>query len=112
MRALRIGAVFVTEPGLGTLNHTLLSLRELARGGVGVVGVVINNARGIERDYIYDDNAAEIRRYMAGAPCVEIDNQYQDNIAEAPMCDNHLRSDGQNKYNEITGFCNAILSAH
>ena len=37
--------LLVTRPWLGTINHTLLSLRELRRAGVAVMGVVFNSCR-------------------------------------------------------------------
>lgn len=39
--ALAVPAVLVTSPGLGTLNHTALSLEALERRGVECAGVVI-----------------------------------------------------------------------
>jgi dethiobiotin synthetase len=41
---LGLPVVLVARPGLGTLNHTFLSLRELARAGVPVLGVVFSAA--------------------------------------------------------------------
>ncbi|MDX1681691.1 MAG: dethiobiotin synthase [Phycisphaeraceae bacterium] len=45
-------AVVVSRPGLGTLNHTTLTVRALERAGVEVVGVVIN---GHDPDAAHDD---------------------------------------------------------
>src|SRR5438045_7818207 len=39
---LKIPAVVVARPGLGTINHTLLTVEALRRAGVSVAGVVIN----------------------------------------------------------------------
>jgi dethiobiotin synthetase len=38
-------AVLVARAGLGTVNHTLLSLRELFRAGAPLAGVVLNVTR-------------------------------------------------------------------
>jgi dethiobiotin synthetase len=52
---LRADVVLVARAGLGTINHTLLSLAELARRSIPVLGVVMNgpphdsNRRAIER---------------------------------------------------------------
>jgi dethiobiotin synthetase len=41
-RWLMLPAVVVARPGLGTINHTLLTVEALRSAGVGVAGVVIN----------------------------------------------------------------------
>ncbi len=41
-RALGLPAVVVARAGLGTINHTLLTIAALRAGGVSVAGVVIN----------------------------------------------------------------------
>lgn len=62
MLALGLPIVLVARPGLGTLNHTLLSLAELRRHGLDVAGVVLNDAAPAEWGAIEIDNAAVIRR--------------------------------------------------
>jgi dethiobiotin synthetase len=39
---LKLPALVVARPGLGTINHTILTVEALRRAGVGVAGVVIN----------------------------------------------------------------------
>jgi dethiobiotin synthetase len=41
-RWLKLQAVVVARPNLGTINHTLMTLEMLRRGGVTIAGVVIN----------------------------------------------------------------------
>ena len=41
-RWLKLAAVVVARPNLGTINHTLMTLEMLRRGGVTIAGVVIN----------------------------------------------------------------------
>ncbi len=41
-RALGLPVVIVAKPGLGTINHTLLTILALQRGGLTVLGVVVN----------------------------------------------------------------------
>jgi dethiobiotin synthetase len=43
---LDLPVVVVGRTGLGTINHTLLTLDVLARSGVRVLGVILNNADG------------------------------------------------------------------
>lgn len=42
--ALDLPLVVVARPGLGTVNHTLLTVREARRGGLTALGVVINES--------------------------------------------------------------------
>ena len=72
MKALSIPVIFVTTPELGTLNHTFLSLLALERYGIPVIGVIINNAHNIERDFIYEDNVRTIRKRVAPVPCLDL----------------------------------------
>lgn len=43
---LDLPALVVVKPGLGTINHTLLTIEALAKKGIEVVGVVINDSAG------------------------------------------------------------------
>ena len=45
MVRLSLPVLLVARPWLGTINHTLLSLRELRRAGLAVLGVVFNSSR-------------------------------------------------------------------
>ncbi len=56
---LRLPVVLVARAGLGTLNHTALSLEALARRGVSVAAVVLSRASA-PRDTSERDNAALI----------------------------------------------------
>ena len=67
MRKLRLPVLLVARPGLGTINHTLLSLRELERSGVEVLGVVLNAAGLGKAGWIERSNRTTIER-MSGTP--------------------------------------------
>ena len=69
MRALALPVVLVARPGLGTLNHTLLSLRELRRAGLQVRGIVLNAAQRSRPGLIERDNRATIEA-MSGVPVI------------------------------------------
>ena len=45
MVRLSLPVLLVARPWLGTINHTLLSLRELNRAGLAVLGLVFNGSR-------------------------------------------------------------------
>ena len=72
--ALALPAVVVARAGLGTLNHTLLTVEALRRGGVSVRGVVLNDAAPPDEGagLVRDDNAATLEargiRVLARVP--------------------------------------------
>lgn len=45
----RLPAIVVAHPGLGTINHTLLSVRALKQEGIPLAGVIINRYEGRNR---------------------------------------------------------------
>lgn len=64
--SLRLPALVVARAGLGTLNHTLLTVEALRRRKIPVAGVILNRYRGAtlaERT-----NQAELRRLLPGIP--------------------------------------------
>ncbi len=62
MIRLRLPVLLVARPGLGTLNHTLLSLRVLQEAGLTVLGVVLNQAKPGRWGRIEVDNCRTIER--------------------------------------------------
>ncbi|MBU0716594.1 MAG: dethiobiotin synthase [Verrucomicrobia bacterium] len=62
MGALDLPVVLVARLGLGTINHTLLSLHDLRRAQVRVLGVVFNATAPGRSDYIERDNIKTITR--------------------------------------------------
>ncbi len=52
----------VARSGLGTINHTLLTLAAARARGLPLAGVVLNDDRPGERGYIEEDNRATIER--------------------------------------------------
>ena len=57
---LALPLLLVARPRLGTLNHTLLSLKALAQAGLTTLGVVINDATDEDWTYIEEDNRKTI----------------------------------------------------
>lgn len=47
IRQLQLPVVLVARSSLGTINHTLLSIEQLRRTGVPILGVVINGPRNL-----------------------------------------------------------------
>lgn len=56
MKMLGFPVVVVARPGLGTLNHTLMTLELLRRRGLRVLGVVVNQAKPGRMRWIEKDN--------------------------------------------------------
>jgi len=64
MKAVGFPVVLVARTGLGTINHTLLSLQVLRNTGLKVLGVIFNNtvAPTPETKFICDDNVNTIAK--------------------------------------------------
>ena len=56
MKALGFPVILVAHRGLGTINHSLLSINALHGAGLEVVGVVFNEIIDIPPDFIKKDN--------------------------------------------------------
>ena len=56
LRELHIPALVVAKSGLGTINHTLLTLEGLRHRGIPVLGVVCSDAAPDEDDLLVADN--------------------------------------------------------
>lgn len=65
MRRLACPVVLVATRGLGTINHTLMSIDVLRHAGLTVLGVVFNETEPVERDFIRRDNPASVRTFGA-----------------------------------------------
>ncbi len=59
---LDLPVVVVTRPGLGTINHTLLTVRELVRAGLRIAGVVFCHSTPEPPGLIEKDNVRTIER--------------------------------------------------
>lgn len=67
MKALRLPVILVARASLGTINHTLLSLAELRRAKLNVIGIVLVQSAPGRRGIIEKDNARTIEK-LGGAP--------------------------------------------
>lgn len=70
---LGLPVIIVARPGLGTINHTLLTLRCALSAGAQVAGIIINNPAGDGGD---DDHARrtnpEVIKELAGVPLIGV----------------------------------------
>ena len=62
MRALRLPVILVARAGLGTINHTLLSLAALRAAEIPLAGVVLNTTQRGESASLVTSNRATIER--------------------------------------------------
>ena len=63
MQALKLPVLIAARPGLGTINHTLLSIRALRSDGLDIAGVVFVASQPGEPGFIEEDNATTIEQF-------------------------------------------------
>ncbi len=63
MQALKLPVLLAARPGLGTINHTLLSIRTLRSEGLEIAGVVFVACTDKEFSFIEEDNAVAIEQF-------------------------------------------------
>jgi dethiobiotin synthetase len=65
MKAVNFPIVLVARTGLGTINHTMLSIKCLQRSGLKIVGIVFCNTKQIrdEDRFIVEDNIKTIEHF-------------------------------------------------
>jgi dethiobiotin synthase len=69
---LKLPAIVVTSPRLGTLNHTFLTLRVLHESGVRVAGIVFNYSYKESSSYIHCENRRMIEAHTHPIPFLEL----------------------------------------
>ena len=62
MKMLKLPVILVARPGLGTINHTLLSIREIKRAGLKLEGIIFNQTQPGKPGFIEKDNLTTIAR--------------------------------------------------
>lgn len=63
MQALKFPVIIAARPGLGTINHTLLSIRALRDDDLDIVGVVFIDSENCDPCFIEEDNAVTVRQF-------------------------------------------------
>lgn len=63
MQAFKFPIILAARPGLGTINHTLLSIRTLRSEGLEIAGVVFVASTDAERTFIEEDNGTTIEQF-------------------------------------------------
>ncbi len=62
MQALKFPILIAARPGLGSINHTLLSIRALRSDGLDIAGVVFVASTDAKPGFIEEDNANTIEQ--------------------------------------------------
>ncbi len=63
MQAMKLPVLIVARPGLGTINHTLLSIRALRSDGLDIAGIVFVASTDAETGFIEEDNGNTIAQF-------------------------------------------------
>ncbi len=63
MQALRFPVLIAARPGLGTINHTLLSIRALRSDDLDIAGIVFVAGDDSKPGFIEEDNAVTIEQF-------------------------------------------------
>ncbi len=69
--AMGLPVVIVARPGLGTINHTLLTIEALRSRGLTIAGVVINDNQG-GRKGLAEATSPAVIRALSGVPIIGI----------------------------------------
>ena len=80
IKDLNLPILVVARPGLGTLNHTLLTLEAAKSRGINVLGVIINYSSKIKNDASVQTNPKVIER-SGGVPVLGIIPYFKNNNA-------------------------------
>ena len=65
MLELKLPVIIAARPGLGTINHTLLSIRTLKTAGLDIAGVVFVASEPSEPRLIEEDNVVTVEQFEA-----------------------------------------------
>ena len=100
MKALALPVVLVARGGLGTINHTLLSVRAVREAHLRLLGVVVIDAAAGERDFVRGDNPAAIEQFGEVKVLCDVPHIPQLDGAEPPeeawrQLDRHLAGLGE-----------------
>lgn len=63
MKALGLPVLLAARPGLGSVNHTLLSIQALRDAGLDLAGIVLIESKPAQHGFIEDDNITTIEQF-------------------------------------------------
>jgi dethiobiotin synthase len=73
IKRLNLPVVIVARRGLGTINHTLLTVVALRNVNAKILGIVFNEAEPVERDFIRQDNPPTVTAFTKLPILADID---------------------------------------
>jgi len=71
IKDMKLPAVVVARPGLGTLNHTILTVKYAKSQGIGVLGIIVNHAEREDRSQAAETNIP-ILEECCGIPVLQV----------------------------------------
>ena len=63
MRVLGYPVILVAHRGLGTINHSILSIQAIRTAGLELIGIVFNDTRNVPEDFITKDNPRAVKQF-------------------------------------------------
>jgi dethiobiotin synthetase len=70
-RDFGLPVIVVSRPGIGTLNHTMLTVKYAIKEGINVAGIIINYTRPPE-DTLAEDTNPEIMKQISPVPIIGV----------------------------------------
>ena len=67
IKDLKLPTIIVARAGLGTINHTLLTVSALREQGIEIMGIILNSFRGKE---LSEKSNAEMIEELSGVPVI------------------------------------------
>ena len=67
IKSLRIPCIIIARAGLGTINHTLMTINELRKRGIKVVGIIMN---GFDDEEISKRSNAQVIEELSGVKVI------------------------------------------
>lgn len=92
MQELELPVLVVARPGLGTVNHTVLTVEAIRARGLQVIGVILNGVRPDMDEQAIQENIEMIERF--GQVAV---------LGQVPWLDAHSREAGHPVFDAILG---------
>ena len=84
IRDMKLAAVVVARPGLGTLNHTILTVRYAKGRRIRILGIIVNHAEKEDRSEAAATNVG-ILEECCGVPVLQVVGHTSD-LADARLC--------------------------
>lgn len=88
IKRFKLPALVVARPVLGTINHTLLTVRELRRAKVDIAGIVLS---GVKKTTLAEKTNPSVIHELTGLPVLELPPYGKINLKENPWLEQHQK---------------------